>query len=197
MKFERSTSNLTARGLLLPPALPRPRRPPPRLISVAYSRGRLAEWVTRGDGCPEAVSSLRIFVRGMKSSLLSSVGGSSESDGHGPRQATLFCPGPTPSVLSAVRRGLLERADFFHGNLLAPNKFDARGVVGSSQTFISRAGQPCSTSPPPPLRPPSGGAAPPPSPALGPSCVRRAPESPPPPPGTSSSMVAKLKDSTK
>jgi hypothetical protein len=32
---------------------------------------------------------------------------------------------------------------------------------------------------------------------LGLSCVRRAPESPPPPPGTSSSMVAKLKDSTK
>jgi hypothetical protein len=32
---------------------------------------------------------------------------------------------------------------------------------------------------------------------LGLSCVRRAPESPPPPPGTSSSMVEKLKDSTK
>jgi hypothetical protein len=112
MKFERSTSNLTAQGLLLPPALPRPQRPPPRPIQTAYSRGRLADRVTRGDSRPEVVSSLRIFVGGMKSSALSSVGASSESDSRGPWQAALFCTGPAPPVLSVVRGGFLEKAVF-------------------------------------------------------------------------------------
>jgi hypothetical protein len=197
MKFERSTSNLTARGFLLPPALPRPWRPPPHPIPAAYSRGRLAEWVTRGDGRPEAVSSLRIFVWGMKSFALSSVGASSESDGRGPRRAALFCLGPAPPVLLAVRGGFLEKADFFAGIFLRRQGSTHAASSGRVRPSPPGPRQPCFAGPPPLLRLPSRGTSPPPSPALGLPCVRRASESPTPPLGTSSSMAAKLKDSTK